>query len=103
MDPKDILITAMRADPTATLEAIREARIAGPRLRSVESSMSYRLGLDNNLVGAIRIIGGRYNGAGEHSMHPDWSRPPRLYSGPDLDQVEAIVDADWRAAGWVLA
>lgn len=107
------LAAALRADPSATLEALELVRFAGHRQRT-PFAVSARLGVHQDwdrAVASVHYLGDGKGGRVEPETYigyGPWPQPGagaalrqrESFVGRDLDDVCDRTDAAWVAAGW---
>ena len=97
------LTALLRANPAAAIEAVKAARIAGPRVRGLGGS-SHRYAIQ----GWIGVASVSVREGGWYTYAPNRREPQ--YTGEQVDSVKgepleaftARADELWRAAGWIL-
>lgn len=98
----DELIALLRANPAAAIEAVKEAKIAGPRVRRYDGSC--RHSIHGGVV--VASIGAREGGWFTYTPN---RREPQYVGGQvnsakgeTLEAFTARADEFWRREGWIL-
>lgn len=97
------LTALLRANPAAAIEAVKDAKIAGPRVHGYHGSRRAPIGGGMAVASVALREGGWYSYAPNHREPQYTGAQVNSTKGETIEAFTARADDLWRAAGWVFA